>query len=116
GGDVREMEVLLDPARLAAAHLTPSAVAAKVEEGARLVGVGRTADEHQVLTVLAASEPRTPEAIGALPVGAGPTGPIPLSSVARVVEGAADRTLSVSGPDGDAAVGTVARAPGASAP
>jgi multidrug efflux pump subunit AcrB len=116
GGDVRELEVILDAGALAATHLTPSAVADKLAGDARVVGVGRAADEHQVLTVLAASEPATPEQIAALPIGTGPNGPVPLSAVARVVEGAADRTLSVAGPDGDAAVVTVGRAPGASAP
>jgi multidrug efflux pump subunit AcrB len=116
GGDVREIEVILDAGALAAAHLTPRAVADRIEGDARVVGVGRTADAHQVLTVLAASEPVTLADIAALPVGSGPSGPIPLSAVAQVTEGAADRTLAVAGPGGDAAVVTVSRAPGASAP
>jgi multidrug efflux pump subunit AcrB len=116
GGDVREIEVLLDPVALAAAHLTPRDVAEKINDAAHLAGVGRTADAHQVLTVLAASEPATPEAIAALPIGTGPDGPILLGALAKVEWGAADRTQSAAGPDGDAAVVTVGRAPGASAP
>ena len=116
GGDVREFEVILRPDALAAAHLTPRGVADSLAAGDRVAAVGRAGDEHQILTVLAASEPTTAAAIAALPVGGGPNGPIPLSMVADVVEGAEDRTTSAAGRDGDVVVVTVSRAPGASAP
>jgi len=116
GGDVREFEVVLRPDALAAAHLTPVDVADRLAGGARLAAVGRARAEHQVLTVLAASEPTTPKEIAALPIATGATGPIPLSAVADVFVGAEDRITGVSGPGGATVVVTVSRAPGASAP
>ncbi|HTJ47547.1 MAG TPA: efflux RND transporter permease subunit, partial [Kofleriaceae bacterium] len=116
GGDVRELEVILRPDALAGAHLTPTAVADRLEQGQLVAAVGRAQAEHQVLTVLAADEATTADELGKLPVGNGPNGPILLSSIADVVEGTEDRTISASGPTGDVVVVTVSRAPGASAP
>jgi len=116
GGDQREIEVILRPDALAAAHLTPSTVADRLGESERVAAVGRAGAEHQVLTVLAASEPTTPAEIGALPVALGANGPVPLSAVADVAFGVEDRTVSISGPGGDVVVITISRAPGASAP
>ncbi len=116
GGDVRELEVILRPGALAAAHLTPSAIAERLSAGGRVAAVGRAYAEHQVLTVLAASEPTTPAAFAALPVAEGPSGPILLGSVADVVEGAEDRTTMVAGKHGDSVLITVSRATSASAP
>jgi CzcA family heavy metal efflux pump len=116
GGDVRELEVILRPDALAGAHLTPSAVADKLSAGELVAAVGRAQGEHQVLTVLAANEMTSPEEIGRLPVGSGPNGPVLLSSIADVVEGAEDHTITAAGPAGDVVVITVSRAPGASAP
>ncbi len=116
GGDIRELEVILHPEAVAAAHLTPSDIANRVRDANQVVAVGRVQSDHQVLTVLAASEPRTADALAALPIGNGPNGPLALASVADVIEGTEDRATSVAGPHGDAVVITVARAPGASAP
>ncbi len=116
GGDVRELEVILRPDALAAAHLTPSMVAERLTSGVRVAAVGRVGSEHQVLTVLAASEPSTPETLALLPVGMAASGPILLSAVADVRDGAEDRITGVAGPGGDVVVVTVSRAIGASAP
>ena len=116
GGDVRELEVILRPGALAAAHLTPSAIAERLSAGGRVAAVGRAYAEHQVLTVLAASEPTTPAAFAALPIAEGPSGPILLGSIADVVEGAEDRTTMVAGKHGDSVLITVSRATSASAP
>jgi multidrug efflux pump subunit AcrB len=116
GGDVREFEVILDPVALAATHLTPSQVADRLGAAELVVAVGRAFGEHQVMTVLVASERSTPVDIAALPIAEGPSSPVQLSSVAQVVEGVEDRTLMVAGPRGDGVVVTVSRSPGASAP
>ncbi len=116
GGDVRQFEVILRPGDLAAMHLTPTGVADTVTASELVDAVGRATAEHQVLTVLAASEWTTPEAIAALPIATGANGPIPLSTVADVVVGAEDRITSASGKGGQVVVVTVSRAPGASAP
>ena len=109
GGDVRELEVILKPAALAGAHLTPTMVADRLSAGDRIAAVGRAYADHQVLAVLAASEPKD---LAALPIGDGLT----LGSVADVIEGSEDRAQSVAGPHGDSVVISVSRAVTASAP
>ncbi len=116
GGDTREIEIVLHPDALAAAHVSPSAVADRIQKSDFLEAVGRTHDAHQVLTVIAASEHHTADSIGALPIANGPNGPLLLASVADVFEGSTDRTITVGGPLGDAVVLMVARSPSASAP
>ena len=99
GGDVREMEVILDPARTAALRLTPAAVAEKIRAQTVLQAVGRFDDAHALVTVIASGEARDAADVAALPMAVGAGGsPIPLSAIATVVEGAEDRLLRVSGP------------------
>jgi multidrug efflux pump subunit AcrB len=114
GGLEREIEIILKPGPLAALGLTPSALADRLARHDLRVGVGRVVDAHQTLPVLIDAQPRDLADLAALPIADGPTGPVPLSAVADVVEGAADPTVLVSGPEGDAVVIAVARAPGAS--
>jgi len=116
GGDVREIEVILRPDALAAAHLRPSTVADRIAASEIVAAVGRASAEHQLLTVMAAYEPITLAQIGQIPVAQGPNGAIPLAAVADVVEGVEDRTTAAAGPRGDVVAVTVSRAPGASAP
>jgi len=114
GGDIREFEVVLRPQALAAAHLTPSDVADRLSQQALVDSVGRVYEEHQVLTAVVHDQPATAEAIAALPISRGPSGVVPLSTVADVRQGSADRTVIVTGPNGDDVVVTVSRASGAS--
>ena len=109
GGDVREFEVILKPAALAGAHLTPTMIADRISAGDRIAAVGRAYADHQVLAVLAASEPHD---LAALPIGDG----ITLGSVADVVDGSEDRAQSVSGPHGDTVLIAISRTATASAP
>ncbi len=113
---MREIEVVLRPRALADAHLTPSELADRLAGQDVVVAVGRVDDAHESLTVMATSEATTVESIAALPIAMGSHGPIPLSTVADVLEGAEDRTVSTTGPDGDVVVVTLSRVPGASAP
>jgi CzcA family heavy metal efflux pump len=117
GGDVREMEVVLDPARAAALRLSPGKVAEKIRAETLLQAVGRFNDAHALVTVLASSEARAAADLRQLPVTVGADGsPIPLSAVATVDEGAEDRLLRVSGPGGETVLVSVSRLPGASTP
>jgi multidrug efflux pump subunit AcrB len=52
GGRVREVEVLIDPIQLAALHVTPSQLAAKLAASDQLVAAGRVFDEHQTLPIV----------------------------------------------------------------
>ena len=117
GGDVREIEVILDPAKTAALRLTPAKVADKIRAATVLEAVGRFDDAHALVTVLASGEPRDAADVAALPVTVGRDGsPVPVSAIATVVEGAEDRLLRVSGPGGETVLVSVSRLPGASTP
>ncbi|MCA9518048.1 MAG: efflux RND transporter permease subunit, partial [Myxococcales bacterium] len=116
GGETREIEVLLRPAALAAAHLTPSAVADRLARESLVEAGGRVYEEHQVLTLVVDAQATTPADIAALPIATGPNGAVPLSAVADVREGAVDRAAIVTGPGGDVVTVTVARGLGASVP
>jgi CzcA family heavy metal efflux pump len=117
GGDVREVEVILDPARTAALHLSPGKVAEKIRASTVLQSVGRFEDAHNLVTVVASGEATSVSDVAAIVVAVGADGsPIPLSAVANVVEGAEDRLLRVSGPGGETVLVSVSRLPGASTP
>ncbi len=117
GGEVREVEVILDPEALAALHLTPSDVAERLRTGGALNAVGRIERDRQIVTVLSDAQPRTLAEIEAMPIATSATGgTIALASVAEVVEGSEDRTVRIGGPRGDTVSISVARMPGASTP
>ncbi len=115
GGDVREIEVVLDPGRTAALHLRPAEVADKLRAASVLMSVGRFDESHELVTVLASGEPRTLADIEQLPVATAPDGSaVVLGSIARVFDGAEDRFLRVAGPGGETVLVSVSRLPGAS--
>ena len=117
GGDVREVEVIVDPARASALRLTPARIAGQIRDATPLQAVGRFDDAHALVTVMASGEPRTLAELGPIPVAVGPDGsPVPLSAVATIEEGAEDRLLRVAGPGGETVLVSVSRLPGASTP
>lgn len=116
GGEVREVEVLVRPAALAALHLPPSELATSVGESLRVVGIGRSLADHQQWPVLASAAPTSAAELAALPVAMGSAGPLTLASVADVVDGSSDPSVRVTGKPGDVVVVAVSRAAGASTP
>ena len=117
GGDVREVEVIVDPERAAALHIGPAAIAERVRASTVLQAVGRLEDARAQVTVMASAEPHALADLERIPVASAPDGSsVPLSAVARVVEGAQDRLLRVNGPGGETVVVSVSRLPGASTP
>ena len=117
GGDVREIEVIADPARLAAARLRPTELANRVRDAVAFGAAGRLRQDRQLVTALASGEVRTPEELASVPVAMTPGGaPIALGSVATVTEGAVDRTSGVGGPRGETVLVSVSRVEGASTP
>jgi multidrug efflux pump subunit AcrB len=116
GGRVREVEVLIKPTELAALHLTPSQLAARIEAADKVIAVGRVFDEHQTLPVVLDAQSGDVAKLRELPIAIGPTGPISLATVADVIEGAEDPDVIVRGPLGEAVAISVARLPGASTP
>lgn len=116
GGRIREVEILIDPVRLAALHMTPSQLAAKLEQADQRIAAGHVFDQHQSLPIVLDAQAPDLETLRRLPIATGPTGPIALGTVAEVVEGAADPDVLVRGPTGEAVAISVARLPGASTP
>ena len=116
GGDPREVEVVADPTRLAAAGLRPSELARRVGAGLARRAVGRFDSLRQSTTVLAESPTLSAARLPDLPVVSSRQGSVRLGSLAEVFEGSPDRTLAVHGPEGDAVQISIARMLGASAP
>ncbi len=117
GGDVREMEVIVDPERAAAAHLRLEDLATRVRRSIPFVAVGRFEQDHTLSTVIASAEARSERDLAAVPVGIDANGaPIPLGSVADVEQGAEDRLYRTSSPEGEAVLVSVSRLEGASTP
>jgi CzcA family heavy metal efflux pump len=115
GGDVREMEVILDPEALASLHLTPSDVAERLQSGMGLTPVGRVDRDRQLVTVVHDAQPKDLAAIRDMPLFATDRGNVAtLGQVSEVVEGAEDRTARVGGPYGPTVSVSLARLPGAS--
>jgi CzcA family heavy metal efflux pump len=117
GGDVREVEIILDPEATAALHLSPRDIADRLRSGMALVAVGRVDRDRQLVTVLGDAQPKTLDDIRQMPVATTLEGvAVTLGSIAEVVEGAEDRTVRIGGPHGETVSLSVARLPGASTP
>lgn len=117
GGDVREVEVVLDPLAASSAGVGPLDVAARLRAETALGPGGRLELDRARLPLLVSGDARDLDELRALPVATSLGGaPLALSAVARVEEGAADRTSRVSGPRGATVVVSVSRSPGAGTP
>jgi len=116
GGRVRQIQILIHPAELAALHLTPAQLAQKIEAEDQVVAAGRVWDQHQTLPVVYDAQAADLDQLRALPIATGPAGPVPLSVVAEVRDGNEDPDVIVAGAHGEAVAISVARLPGASTP
>jgi CzcA family heavy metal efflux pump len=116
GGRVRQVEIVIRPVELAAFHITPSQLATKIEQADQIVAAGRVIDQHQTLPIVLDAQAIDLDALRRLPIANAPSGPVPLSAVADVLEGADDPDVVVRGPRGEAVAISVARWPGASTP
>jgi CzcA family heavy metal efflux pump len=115
GGEVREVEIVLDPEATAALHLTPTKVADVLRTAMGLSAVGRIDRDRQLVTVIGDAQPKTLADIREMPVTIAPDGvAIPLEAIAEVIDGHEDRLVRVGGPRGNTVVVSVARLPGAS--
>lgn len=117
GGDLREIEVIVDPERAAALRQDLAGIADKLHAQALLKAVGRLELAHSLVTVMASGEPLGLDDLRTTAIAVGADGsPIVLSSIAEVREGAEDRLLRVAGPGGETVLLSIARLPGASTP
>ncbi len=116
GGRVRQIQLLIDPTALAAIHLTPAQLAAKIEAQDQVIAAGRVWDQHQTLPVVLDAQATDLDALRALPIAEGPAGPVPLSTVAEVRDGFEDPDVIIASTRGEVVAVSVARLPGASTP
>jgi CzcA family heavy metal efflux pump len=117
GGDEREIEVVLDPEKTAALHLSATRVAEVLKTQTERRAVGRLDQAHSAVTILASAEVLNLDDLRQIPVAVGPAGsPVVLESIAQVTEGAQDRLLAVSGPAGETVLMSISSLPGTSAP
>jgi CzcA family heavy metal efflux pump len=117
GGDVREMEVIVDAGRAAAARLRLEDIAARIRRSLPLSAVGRYEQDRSLITVMASAEATSAANLASVPIGVDANGaPLLLSQVAKVEEGSEDRFFRTSGPHGDTVLLTIARLEGSSTP
>ena len=105
GSDVREIEVVADPTRLAAAGLTYDMLAAAIREGIAVDAVGRVARDYKQYLVVSAQEARTAEDVSNVVV----KGAMRVRDVATVSLGTEDHVRIVAGDGKPAALINITR-------
>ncbi|HMG71673.1 MAG TPA: efflux RND transporter permease subunit, partial [Gemmatimonadaceae bacterium] len=108
GSDVREIEVIADPARLAAQRLTYEDLANAIREATGVSAVGRLPQDYKQYLIVAAQEAHSPEDIGAIVVAHG----LRVRDVATVTLGTEDHVRIISGDGKPAALLNITRQPG----
>ncbi len=109
GTDVREIEVVADPSRLAAAGLTYNDLADAIRAGIATDAVGRVARDYKQYLVVSAHEAHSADDIANVVVKAG----LRVRDLATVVPGTEDRVRLVSGDGRPAALLSITRQVGA---
>lgn len=105
GTDVREVEVIADPARLAAAGLSFDALAAAIRDGIEVDAVGRVARDYKQYLVVSAQEARTAADIANVVV----RGTLRVRDLATVVPGTEDHVRIMAGDGRPAALINITR-------
>ena len=108
GSDVREIEVIADPARLASAGLTYDDVAAAIKAGIAVDAVGRVAADYKQYLVISAQEAHSAEDVANVVV----KGALRVSDIATVVPGTEDHVRIVAGDGRPAALLNITRQTG----
>ncbi len=108
GSDVREIEVIADPARLASAGLTYDDLAAAIKAGIAVDAVGRVAADYKQYLVVSAQEAHSAEDVGNVIV----KGAMRVRDLATVVPGTEDHVRIVAGDGRPAALLNITRQPG----
>lgn len=103
GGETSEIEVLADPARLAAYGLAISDVAAAIRDGNVLSAVGQVQDRGRLSLVIADRASLSRQDVAQIVVKSAPTGVVRVGDVATVQNGVVPQWLRIS-EDGKPAV------------
>lgn len=115
GGDVREVEVTVDPQRLEQARLDLPRVASAVGAALQLEPAGRVDVHYQQALVVVQGPVEDSGRLARVAVGGTPEAPVLLGDVARVEEGHADRLSRTYVNGRPAALVNIGRRPGADA-
>ena len=105
GSDVREIEVVADPARLAAAGLTYDDLASAIRQGISVDAVGRVAADYKQYLVISAQEAHSAEDVANVVV----RGATRVRDLATVVPGTEDHVRIVAGDGRPAALLNITR-------
>lgn len=105
GTDVREIEVVAEPSRLAAAGLTYDDLAEAIKNGISVEAVGRVARDYKQYLVISAMEARSVDDVANVVV----KGALRVRDVATVVPGTEDHVRIVAGDGRPAALISVTR-------
>jgi CzcA family heavy metal efflux pump len=108
GSDVREIEVIADPARLASAGLTYDDIASAIRQGIAVDAVGRVAADYKQYLVISAQEAHSAEDVANVVV----KGALRVRDIATVVPGTEDHVRIVAGDGRPAALINITRQTG----
>ena len=108
GSDIREVEVIADPTRLASQRLTYDDLANAIKQATGVNAVGRVAQDYKQYLIVSAQEAHTPDDIANVVVGKG----LRVRDIATVTVGSVDHVLIISGDGKPAALLNITRQPG----
>jgi CzcA family heavy metal efflux pump len=110
GSDVREIEVIADPVRLADQRLTYDDLANAIKNATGVSAIGRISQDYKQYLIVSAQEAHAPEDIAAVVVGHG----LRVRDVATVTLGTEDHVRIIAGDGRPAALLNITRRPGGS--
>ena len=110
GSDVREVEVIAEPARLASQSLTYDDLANAIRNATGVTAVGRLPQDYRQYLIVAQQEAHSPDDIAAVVVGHG----LRVRDVATVTLGTEDHVRIIAGDGKPAALLNITRQPGGS--
>ena len=108
GSDVREIEVVADPARLAGLGLTFDDVASKIREATTVAAVGRMPENYRQYLIVSAGEAHSVEDVENVVVTKG----VRVRDIATVANGTEDHVRIIAGDGKPAALLNITRQPG----
>jgi len=108
GSDIREVEVVADPTRLAGQRLTYDDLATAITQATGVNAVGRVAQDYKQYLIVSAQEAHTPDDIANVVVGKG----LRVRDIATVTLGSVDHVTIISGDGKPAALLNITRQPG----
>src|SRR6185436_6611147 len=108
GSDVREVEVVADPARLAGQRLTFEDVADAIRQATTVTAVGRMPENYKQYLIVSAGEAHSIDDVANVVVGRG----VRVRDIATVASGTEDHVRIIAGDGKPAALLNITRQPG----